>query len=141
MPSKNVSTALAAYDAFNKRDLDAAISAVDENVVFEDHGLGVTHKSRTEYRDSLQSWITGFSDVKVETKAIDAGDAVIVQATGRGTNDGPMGPFQKPTGRKIDVQFCEILQFDAQGKIIRGETYFDMLSLLVQLGHAERPAQ
>jgi steroid delta-isomerase-like uncharacterized protein len=141
MASKNVYAALAAYDSFNKRDLDAATSAVAENVVFEDHGLGVTHKSRADYRDSLQSWITGFSDVKVETKAIDAGDAVIVQAIGRGTNDGPMGPFQKPTGRTIEVPFVEILKFDAQGKIVHGETYFDMLSLLVQLGHAERPAQ
>lgn len=141
MPSKNVNTALASYEAFNKRDLDSATSAVAENVVFEDHGQGLTYKSRVEYRDSLQSWITGFSDVKIDTTAIDAGDAVIVQAVGRGTNDGPMGLFQKPTGRKIDVPFCEILQFDAEGKIIRGETYFDMLSLLVQLGHAERRAQ
>jgi steroid delta-isomerase-like uncharacterized protein len=142
MASKNVNTALAVSDSFNKRDLDAAVSAVAEKIVFEDHGLGVTYKSRAEYRESLQSWLTGFSDGRIaDLKAIDAGDTVIVQYTGHGTNDGPMGPFQKPTGRKVTVPFCDIYQFDAQGRIVRGETYFDMLSMLVQLGHAERPAQ
>ena len=141
MASNNVNTALAVYDSFNKRDLDGAVSSAIENIVFEDHGLGVTHKTRAEYRASLQSWITGFSDGNVVgPKAIDAGDTVIVQYIGRGTNDGPMGPFQKPTGRKVSVPFCDVLQFDAEGRIVRGATYFDMLSMLVQLGHAERPA-
>ena len=141
MASNNVNTALAVYESFNKRDLDAAVSKAAENIVFEDHGLGVTHKSRTEYRASLQSWITGFSDGRVvDPKATDAGDTVIVQYTGRGTNDGPMGPFQKATGRAVSLPFCDIYQFDAEGRIIRGESYFDMLSMLVQLGHAERPA-
>jgi steroid delta-isomerase-like uncharacterized protein len=142
MASKNVATALAVYDSFNKRDLDGAVKAFAENIVFEDHGLGVTYKTRSDYRESLQAWITGFSDGKcVDPKAIDAGDSVIIQYLGRGTNDGPMGPFPEPTKRAVTVPFCDILTFDAKGTIIRGETYFDMLSMLVQLGHAERPAQ
>jgi steroid delta-isomerase-like uncharacterized protein len=141
MASKNVKTALAVYESFNKRDLDGAVRPATENLVFEDHGLGQTYKSRAEYRDALQSWVTGFSDAKVtDPKAFDAGDTVIVQYTGTGTNDGPMGPFQQPTRRKVSVPFCDIYQFDAKGQIVRGETYFDMLSMLVQLGHAERPA-
>jgi steroid delta-isomerase-like uncharacterized protein len=141
MASKNVNTALAVYASFNRRELDAAVKPADENLVWDDHGLGATYKGRAEYRDSLQSWITGFSDGRVEeAEAIDAGDTVIVRYIGRGTNDGPMGPFQKPTGRKVSVPFCDILQFDTDGRIVRGATYFDMLSMLVQLGHAERPA-
>jgi steroid delta-isomerase-like uncharacterized protein len=141
MASKNVTTALAVYEAFNKRDLDAAVRPAAEDLVFEDHGLGVTHKSRAEYRESLQSWISGFSDGKVvDPKAIDAGDTVIIQYTGQGTNDGAMGPFTKPTGRAVSVPFCDILEFDAKGNIVRGASYFDMLSMLVQMGHAERPA-
>ena len=141
MASKNVNAALGVYESFNKRDLDKAVSPFAEQIVYEDHGLGATYKSRSEFRDSLQSWITGFSDANAtEPKAIDAGDSVIVQYVGRGTNDGPMGPFQQPTGRKVSVPFCDIYQFNAKGEIVRGETYFDMLSMLVQLGHAERPA-
>jgi steroid delta-isomerase-like uncharacterized protein len=142
MASKNVQTALAVYENFNKRDIDGAVSGLAEDLVFEDHGFGQTYKSRAEFRDSMQSWVDGFSDVKVTTaKTIDAGDTVILQLEGNGKNDGPMGPFTKPTGRSITVPFVELYKFDASGRIVAGETYFDMLTLLVQLGHAERPAQ
>ena len=76
-----------------------------------------------------------------EPRAIDAGDTVIVQFVGKGKNDGPMGPYQKPSGRMLSLSFVDVWQFDAQGRIVAGEQYFDMLSMLVQLGHAERPAQ
>jgi steroid delta-isomerase-like uncharacterized protein len=136
-----VDTALAVYDSFNKRDLDGAVKTADENLIWDDHGIGATYKGRAQYRESLQNWLTGFSDGKVEDpQAIDAGDTVIVRYIGRGTNDGPMGPFATPTGRKVSVPFCDILRFDTDGRIVRGATYFDMLSMLVQLGHAERPA-
>jgi steroid delta-isomerase-like uncharacterized protein len=139
MASKNVDTALAMYEGFNKRDLDAAVSSFAQEVTFIDNGMGRTHKSRAEFRESLQGWLTGFSDGKVtETKATDAGDTVIVQYIARGTNDGPMGSFQK-TGRSVTVPFCDILQFDGQGRIVRGESYFDMYSMLAQLGHVPVP--
>ena len=142
MASKNVQTVLAIYECFNKRDLDGAVAAVSEDLKFESHGLGETYKSRSELRDSFQAWISGFSDGKItEPKAIEAGNTVIAQFVGTGKNDGPMGPFQKPTGRSVSVPFVDIWQFDAQGRIVGGETYFDMLTMLVQLGHAERPAQ
>ena len=142
MASKNMQTALAVYECFNKRDLDGAVASIAEDLVFENHGLGQTYKSRAEFRDSLQSWITGFSDGMIsEPRAIDAGDTVIIQFVGKGKNDGPMGPFQKPTGRMLTLPFVDIFKFDAQGRIVAGETYFDMLGMLVQLGHAERPAQ
>jgi steroid delta-isomerase-like uncharacterized protein len=140
MTSKNVSTALAVYECFNKRHIDGAVEYADENLIWDDHGLNVTHKGRAEWRASLESWIAGFSDGQaVDPKATDAGDTVIVQFTARGTNDGPMGPFLKPTGRSISVPFVDVVHFDEQGRIVRGSTYFDMLSMLVQLGHAERP--
>jgi hypothetical protein len=62
----------------------------------------------------------------------------VIQFIGRGTNDGAMGPAPA-TGRRVSVPFCDIVTFDSKGQIIRGETYFDMLSMLVQLGLAEAP--
>jgi steroid delta-isomerase-like uncharacterized protein len=141
MASKNVKAILAAYDSFNRRDWDAAGKNVASNATWEDHGRNQTFKSRDEYIDGLQAWATGFSDGKVtDAKAIDAGDTVITQFIGKGTNDGAMGPFQA-TGRKVNVPFCEVVHFNKEGLIVRGESYFDMLSMLVQLGHAEAPPQ
>ena len=139
MASKNVKTALAMYEGFNKRDLDAAVKGAADDVVFEDHGRNTTYKSRQELKDSFQEWIDGFSDGQVtEINPIDAGDKVIVQVIGVGTNDGKMGPVPA-TGRRASVPFCDIHTFDAKGRITRTESYYDMLSFMVQLGLAEAP--
>lgn len=141
MASKNAQAALAVYENFNKRDLDGAVSGIAEDLVFQNHGFGLTYKSRAEFRDSLQSWVDGFSNARVtEPRAIDAGDTVIIQFVGKGTNDGKMGAYQ-PSGRELTLPFVDVLTFDKQGRIASGETYFDMLSMLVQLGHTERPAK
>jgi len=141
MASKNVTTALAVYDAFNARDLDKAVSATHENILWEDHGRGVTTKTRAELKDSFKEWADGFSDGKItDTKAIDAGDTVIVEYIGRGTNDGPMGPAPA-TGKRVSLPFVDIVHFDKDGKISGGASYYDMFSLLVQMGLAEAPSK
>jgi len=141
MASRNVTTALAVYDAFNARDLDKAVSTAVENIPWEDHGRNATTKTRAELKDSLAEWITGFSDGKItDVRAIDAGDTVIVQYIGRGTNDGPMGPAPA-TGKRVSLPCVDIVTFDTAGKIIRGETYFDMFNLLVQMGLAQVPVK
>jgi hypothetical protein len=37
------------------------------------------------------------------------------------------------------VPYCEIYEFDADGKITGGRAYFDQYGLMVQLGRAEPP--
>jgi steroid delta-isomerase-like uncharacterized protein len=139
MASKNVATALAVYDAFNARDLDKAVSATLENVAWEDHGRGVTLKTRAEVKASFKEWADAFSDGKItDTKAIDAGDSVIVEYVGRGTNDGAMGPLPS-TGKRVSVPFVDIVHFNKDGKISGGATYYDTFSMLVQMGLAEAP--
>ena len=139
MASKNVKRALAVYESFNKRDLDQAVAHVADDVTWIDHGRGITSKSRDEFKATLAGWIEGFSDGQgTDFTAHDAGNTVIVQFTGRGTNDGAMGPAPA-TGRRASVPMVDIVTFDSKGKIIRGESYFDMLGMLVQLGLAEAP--
>jgi steroid delta-isomerase-like uncharacterized protein len=139
MASKNVATVLAVFDAFNARDLDKAVSTTLENARWEDHGRGVTTKTRAELKDSLKEWANGFSDGKItDTKAIDAGDTVVVEYIGRGTNDGPMGPMPA-SGKRVTIPFVDIVHFDKDGYITDGATYYDMFSVLVQMGVAEAP--
>lgn len=139
MASSNVTTALAVYDAFNERDLDKAVSTTVEKAQWEDHGRGVTTKTRAELKASFKEWADAFSDGKItDTKAVDAGDTVVVEYVGRGTNDGPMGPLPA-TGKRVSLPFVDIFHFDKDGKIIGGASYYDTLSLLVQMGLAEAP--
>jgi len=139
MASKNVATALAVYEAFNARDLDKAVSTTLENANWEDHGRGVTTKTRSELKASFKEWADAFSDGKItDTKAVDAGDTVVVEYVGRGTNDGPMGPLPA-SGKHVAVPFVDIFRFDNNGKISGGASYYDTYSMLVQMGIAEAP--
>jgi hypothetical protein len=82
-------------------------------------------------------WVTAFSNAEVaEPQYIDGGDTVVALFTGRGVNDGPLGPLPK-TGKRMTVPFCEVLRFDDKGQVVWGAIYYDQLSMLTQLGHAQ----
>jgi ketosteroid isomerase-like protein len=89
--------------------------------------------------DYSKAWADAFSDASItDTVYHDAGDTVVAEFVGRGTNDGPLGPLPA-TGRTVALPYCEIYHFDADGKVAGGRAYFDQLGLLVQLGLAEAP--
>lgn len=86
-----------------------------------------------------QMFATGFPDGKINlTQVIAAGDnSVVAEFLGTGTHKGEIMGLA-PTGRKVSVPICEVLEF-RDGKIIAEHEYFDMLTMLQQLGLA--PAQ
>lgn len=141
MNATNVETILSAYEAFNRGQLHEVVEGFREDVTWNDHALGATMKSREEFvgwlSDRLAAWKQAFPDGSVtDVRAIDAGDAVTIEAVFRGTND---GPFQghPPTGKRISLPACEVWRFDEEGQVLSGATYYDRLSLLIQLGHVE----
>lgn len=139
MASKNVEVVQAWQAAFNARDWESAKRFIAEDCVFVD-GRGITHKGpEAVANDYAKSWVDAFSDGKItDAKYYDAGDTVVVEFVGRGTNDGALGPMP-PTNRSAELPYCEIWHVGSDGKIIGGHAYFDMYGLLVQLGHAESP--
>lgn len=139
MASGNVETHRAAHQAFNRRDFDAVVAAMAENVTYEDRARNLTFRGRAGFKEFMQGWVTALSDVKVVDQTyIDAGDVVVAQVVGRGTNDGPLGSLPA-TGRQLNLPCCEILRFNSSGQIVSGALYYDQLSLLAQLGHAPAP--
>jgi hypothetical protein len=100
----------------------------------------LTVKGGEQFIDYLKSgWATAFSDATAtNARYIDAGDTSVARFNGTGTNDGPLGPLP-PTGRTLNMQFCEIFTYDEAGKVVRGEIYYDQVTLLVQLGHMPPP--
>ena len=78
-----------------------------------------------------------FPDGTVEiTRIIAEGDWVVVEYTNSGTNTGPLktaiGEFQ-PTNRKIEAKYCSVMQIK-HGKVIKGRDYYDVSTILRQLG-------
>lgn len=142
MAAKNVEAHRAAHAAWERRDFDAAVAAMVDTFTYEDHAGGQSFASREEFKEYIAQWAQAFSDGKISEGARyhDAGDVSVAQLTLRGTNDGAFGPFPA-TGRQVTLAFCEIIRFDSAGRMISAESYYDQLSLLVQLGHAQPPEQ
>jgi steroid delta-isomerase-like uncharacterized protein len=140
MASQKVESVRARHDAFNRRDFDAALNGVAEHVTYRDRARGETYEGHDGFTQWLRTWPAAFSDGRVaDPTYVDAGDVVIAEFAGRGTNDGPLGDLP-PTGRTIDVPFCEITRFDANGEVVEAAIYYDQLSMMAQLGHIEAGA-
>jgi steroid delta-isomerase-like uncharacterized protein len=137
MASKNVEALRAMHESWNRRDFDATMRHVADNVTFTDHPRNLKANSKNEYRTILEGWAKAFSDGRITSpQYLDAGDTVIVEFTGVGTNDGPLGDLPA-TGRKVSMALCEILRFDKNNKIVSGTAYYDMYGMLQQLGHVQ----
>ena len=135
MASKNVETLRAAHESWNKRDFAGIVKNAAEGLVYTDNARAVTFKNRDKFREWTEGWAKGFSDGRITSpEYFDAGETVVVRFIVEGTNDGPFGSL-KATGRRMSLPFCEICQFDKQGRIVSGGCYFDQYTLLMQLGH------
>lgn len=139
MASKNVETLSAAHKAFNKREFDAVVKVMSEDVHYHDRARGVSFKGHGGFKEFMQGWVTAMSNAEVfEPKYIDGGDTVVAEFIGRGTNDGPLGTLPK-TGKQLTLNFCEVIRFNERGQIVSGAVYYDQLSMMIQLGHAQPP--
>jgi steroid delta-isomerase-like uncharacterized protein len=139
MASKNLEAVKAEHASFNARDWKSIQALIADDCVFVD-GTGVAHKGPEAFAmNYAKNWFDGFSDAEVtEARYYDAGDTVVTEFVGTGTNDGPIGPLPA-SNRKVAIPFCEIYHFGPDGKVVSGNAYFDMYGMLVQLGHAEPP--
>jgi steroid delta-isomerase-like uncharacterized protein len=135
----NVDTHRAAHDAFNSRDWDAMERLNRNDVEYTDHPRGTTTKGNGEFVDYLRGWTEAFSDATpADPRYIDAGDHTIAIFHASGINDGAAGPMPA-TGKKMHLPMCEVLRYDSDGKVAHGELFYDMATLMIQLGHMEAP--
>jgi SnoaL-like polyketide cyclase len=137
----NVDSHRRSADMFNSRDWGGFAADLAENCELVDQARNVTVKGRQQFVELEQAWVTAFSNGKVSSpRFIDAGSTTVMVFTGTGRNDGPLGPLPA-TGREASLPFCEIREYDADGKVVRAEWYYDQLTMLAQLGHVQPPAE
>jgi steroid delta-isomerase-like uncharacterized protein len=139
MTSKNWTTVQKQFDAFNRHDADGAASGYSPNVVFTDHSTGETLKTQAEIRDQVKLYVDAASDGRIAIRdRVETDDAIVVELTFTGTNDGPLGPLPA-TGRPMTIDAVNMFRFDKQGKIVAEDWYYDQLGLMAQLGHVSPP--
>jgi steroid delta-isomerase-like uncharacterized protein len=140
MPFRNVETYRAGHEAFNERDFEAMTKYYADSIAWTDHPQGRTFSTSREFKDDfLPGWVTASSDIEITgPRYIDAGQTVVSTFTAVGTHDGPLGPFPA-TGKGFALPLCEMWHFDAGGRVVGGDLYYDQVSLLTQLGLMPQP--
>ncbi len=117
--------------------LDKSVAAFAADSTFTDIPSGRTLPGSEGYKQLVLFFVEAFPDSRIEqTNAFATEDQVVLEITGRGTNTGPLhlptGDVPA-TGRSAEQRFCDVTQF-RNGKIVSFHIYYDLMTLLRQLG-------
>jgi steroid delta-isomerase-like uncharacterized protein len=136
---ETVELARKAVDAFSTGDWERLRTALAPDAVWEQ----VPTEDRFEGPDAVvdvnRGWKQAFPDARgTVTNALCADDTAVLEATYEGTHDGdlqtPQGAIP-PSGRKATVRAVLVVRV-ADGRITEVRQYFDMLTILGQIGAA-----
>lgn len=134
---ENEAVARAEIERYNAHDLDGNAALFSADAVLYDVATGQTYRGPEGSREFNGGLLTAFPDSTCEIISALAGErSVAVEFWGRGTHTGPLvtpAGTIPPTGRKVEVRFCEILDVQG-GKIARMNLYWDVNTMMTQLG-------
>jgi len=90
-----------------------------------------------------KGWRQAFPDAKgTITKAVESGDTVVLEITWEGTHNGElkseMGPIPA-THKRVKIPAVQVVTFKGD-KIAETKHYFDLMTLLTQIGAMPAPA-
>jgi hypothetical protein len=135
----NVGLHKAAHQAIGNRGPNAAAAFFADDIVYIDRARGITLNGRRDATYWIAEWMTAFSDHSItEATYLTAGKWTISRFRRRGLNSGPFGPF-KPTARQLDAPFCELLRWEER-HAVEGEIYYDLATIINQLGYVSTSA-
>lgn len=124
-------------DAFNARDQERFKRNLSPDVVYEEVGSQRTLKGAEGWIEAWEGWRQALPNVHgTITNAFVSGNTVVQEITWKGVHSGPLvmpGRTIPPSGKSQTTRAAQILTFQGD-KIKENRNYFDMLSLLQQIG-------
>jgi hypothetical protein len=86
-----------------------------------------------------RAFFTAFPDYTEEIRYLHAGPAVsVAELVGHATSTGPFdlgdGSPLPATGKSFEIRYAKVLEYDADGLVVRDHQYQDLLPVLQQLG-------
>jgi steroid delta-isomerase-like uncharacterized protein len=132
-----IKTARSVVDAFNDNDWDRFGSLMTPNALYNEVGTQRRLQGVAEITQGLQSWKEAMPDVKgTVTNAFANTGRALLEITWEGTHTGPLaGPSgTMPASGKRQVTDSAWVFYVDGDRIKESRNYFDMLSLLQQLG-------
>ena len=132
-----IPSARGVVDAFNASDWEGYKTAMTSDCVYDEVGTSRILRGVDEIMQCFQEWKQAMPDVRgTVTNAWAISNTVVLEITWKGTHTGPLqGPsgIVPPTGKQQTTRAGWVLNFDG-GKIKDSRHYFDMFSLMQQLG-------
>ena len=126
-------------DAWTAGDWDRLRAALAPDVVYDEVGSQRRLVGVNDFVQSYQAWKRAGPDGKgTVMRALASGDTVLIEVTWTATQTGPMetpkGPIP-PSGKQWNLRGAQVITVK-DGKIKELRQYFDMLTILQQIGAA-----
>jgi len=137
MSEQLIRSALENIEAFNAGDWNRLRGAVAADVVYDEIGSQRRVEGAEKFVESYQGWKKAAPDCIGTVKStLTGGNIVAVEVRWDGTQTGPLGDIPA-SGKKWSVPGVQMITLE-NGKIKELRQYFDMLTILQQIGAATR---
>jgi steroid delta-isomerase-like uncharacterized protein len=137
--TKNADSATKMWGAFEKKsDADFLAGAADD-IAWDDMTMPETMKGKAAGKKFFGEMIKAFPDLKAtNTNVWTAGNFVIAEGAMTGTHKGPLMGIQ-PTKKSMNMHGLDVIEFNKDGKIVKGTSYGNSAELMMQLGLMPQP--
>jgi len=120
-------------------DIPKLLSTVTDDVAYEDKTVGAVLHGKDELRKFAQSWFDAFPDLHFTlTSTLISGNQAALEWIGSGTQKGDM-PGMPASNKVSSVPGASIVEC-ADGKIKHDADYWDMATVMKQLGFLPPPS-
>jgi steroid delta-isomerase-like uncharacterized protein len=142
MAQSAVDVARVSVECFSAGDFDRLRSLYAEDSYEEEHATQRRVEGPDAQVDVARGWKQAFPDGRgtVERAYVD-GNTVTLEITWEGTQTAPMrtpdGQELPPSNRHVSVKACQVMEIQ-EGRIKATRHYFDLLTILQQIGAMER---
>ena len=141
--SNVIDIAKASIAAYNDRDWSRAKELLAADAIYDEKATHRRIQGPGEIMQAWQGWAKAFPDSKgTIVNEFANGDTAILEIVWRGVHSGPL---QTPTGiipasnKSIEMAACQIVRVE-NGKVKSASHYFDMLTMLTQIGVMQAPS-
>lgn len=136
---ENLQVVRKAFDAWNAHDGDRLVALLDEGFTAESDTLPAPVRGREAQRQVLEMYVRAFPDLHIETEQLLAnGDYVVTRWHATGTHKGELMGIPPTNRRGEGTHGCTVAELK-NGKIVHEWVYWDVASLLRQLGVMPAP--
>jgi steroid delta-isomerase-like uncharacterized protein len=132
-----IEIAKASITAYNEKDWSKAKDMLAADAVYDEKGTHRRIQGADDIIGAFQGWANAFPDSKATfVSEFASGDTAVLELVWKGVHTGPL---QTPTGiipasnKPVEMPACQVVQVEG-GKIKSTSHYFDMLTMLTQIG-------